>query len=233
MEEQKPGKSDQEHNHDNGRSWMSRGHPGQPNGQYVFAKAQTPIGDRLGTHIRGGARAGFGAVRSERHTPREKRRAPAPFRRSRYRRAVSEQRGGGWADQSVNGIPNGIDVRNLVGKEFDRVQRHGDPQDPRMTQHLQGSRQVNHTEALQKAEGGNRRVKVEARRKSGAERKSKGFDRIHGLHTSRSGPLQTLWTSKPFAVALGARAAPFPSAAYDGFQTGEPGPPGEPRFVFV
>ena len=53
--------------------------PGEPDGQKVFADAERPIGKRFGDGVGSGTRAGFGAVRGEGDSAREKRGDPAPF----------------------------------------------------------------------------------------------------------------------------------------------------------
>src|SRR5258708_39401107 len=101
---------------------MDRGHPGEPDGESVLSQAEKPVAERLGTGIDGGAGASFRAVGSKGHAASEKRGTPAPLRRSRKRSAVREKCRGGWTDQGVDGIPDGIDVGNFIGEKFNHIE---------------------------------------------------------------------------------------------------------------
>ena len=54
-----------------------------------------------------------------------------------------------------------------------------DAQHPGMRKNLQSGRQMEHPEALEKTQRRDSGVKIEAGRKSGAEREAERFDRIH------------------------------------------------------
>lgn len=56
-----------------------------------------------------------------------------------------------------------------------------------MRKDLQPIRQVDHAEALQKAQSGHCGIKIQSRGKSGSKDKAEGFDRIHGLCASYIG----------------------------------------------
>src|SRR5260370_5139862 len=91
MIEQEGRKREERGNDDGGRKGMSRCHPGQPNGEDVFAKTQYPIAERFGTRVHGGARAGFCAMRSKSDSTSDKGGTPAPFRRGRPHGGVSKE----------------------------------------------------------------------------------------------------------------------------------------------
>jgi hypothetical protein len=89
--------------------------PREPDGKQIFADTKRPITERFGNGVGGGARAGFGAVRSEGNSTCEKRGSPAPFGAQVGGDAERENSGGGRADEGVEKIPDGIEIRNLVG----------------------------------------------------------------------------------------------------------------------
>ena len=180
MKQNKPSHRNQQ-NHDNNRSPRMHGsHPGQPNRQSILAKTKKPITERLRTRIHRRPSTGLRPMRSKRHPTSKQRRAPAPFRRRRPSSPIGEQRSRGRTNRGMNHVPNAIDIRNFIGEKFNQVQRDGNPENPRMRQHLQLPRQMNHAEALKQTKRGNRSVKIQAGRESSAKRQAKSFDRIHG-----------------------------------------------------
>src|SRR5712664_1688342 len=100
---------------------MDRSHPSEPDGKSILSQTEQPVAERLGTGVDGGAGAGFCAVRSKSDAASEKRSAPAPLRRSRKRSAVREKCRGGWTDQRVDSIPDGVDVGNFIGEKFNHI----------------------------------------------------------------------------------------------------------------
>ena len=84
----------------------------------------------------------------------------------------------------MDGVPNGIDVGNFVGEEFDGIERDCDAENPRMREHLHGTRQMDNAKALQKAESRDRGVEIQTGRESGAEREAEGLQWVHNLHVS-------------------------------------------------
>ena len=77
------------------------------------------------------------------------------------------------------GVPNSVKIWNLVREEFQQIERDGDSENPWMSQGLQSRRETEHPETLKKAKGRNGGVKIEAGRKSGAQREAERFDKIH------------------------------------------------------
>ena len=124
---------DQEKNdeHD-GKDWVRGRKPSQPDGKKVFADAERPIGKRLGDSVCGGARAGFGAVGSQRNGSCEERSEPAPFAGEAEGNVESKNGGGEGADECVDEIPDGVEVRNFVGEEFEYVETDGKTKNDRM-----------------------------------------------------------------------------------------------------
>ena len=147
---------------------MSRSHPGQPDGEDVFAKTQDPIAERFRASVHGGARAGFGAMRSKSDSAGDEGGAPAPFRCDSTSGGKCEKRRGRRADESVDGIPDGINVWNLVREEFQKIERDRDSKNPGMGKGLQSWREMEHSEALEKTERRDGGVEIEAGRKSSA-----------------------------------------------------------------
>ncbi len=177
--EQEGRKREKGGNNDGCGKGMSRCHPGQPNGEDVFAKTQYPIAEWFGTRVYSGARTGFRAMRSKGDSTSDKGGTPAPFRRGSSSGSVSKERGGGWTDESVDGVPDRVNVRNLVRKKFQKIQRDGDSQDPGMGESLQSRRETEHSEALEQAECRDRGVEIEAGRESSAQSEAERFERIH------------------------------------------------------
>src|SRR5438445_11186894 len=94
--------------------------PGEPDGKQVFADAERPIGKRFGDGVSGGARAGFGAVGSEGDSAGEERGGPAPFGAETGGDTESENGCSRRANESVEKIPDRVEVRNFVGEKLDR-----------------------------------------------------------------------------------------------------------------
>src|SRR5260370_7743498 len=106
MIEQEGRKREERGNNDGCGKGMSRCHPGQPNGEDVFAKTQYPIAEWFGTRVYSGARTGFRAMRSKSDSAGDKGGAPAPFRRGSSSGSVSKERPPGPADESTDAVPN-------------------------------------------------------------------------------------------------------------------------------
>jgi hypothetical protein len=82
---------------------------------------------------------------------------------------------------------------------------------------LQWYRQLNHAEALQQSQSGDRGVKVQAGRESSAKRQAESFDRIHGGSLAPS--------------VMSGRAIPKPAALERGGSLGLFQRPSLPRLV--
>jgi hypothetical protein len=158
---------------------MHGSHPSQPNRQSVLAKTKKPIAERLRTRIHRRSSTRLRPMRSKRHAASQQRSTPAPFRRRRSSRTIGQERSRRRTNRRMNHIPNAIDIRNFVREKFDQVQRNGNTENPRMRQHLQLPRQMNHAKSLKQAESGDGRVKIQAGRESSTKRQAKSFDRIH------------------------------------------------------
>src|SRR6267378_7521664 len=91
----------------------------------------------------------------------------------------SEKGGSGRTNESVDRIPDRVEVGDFVRKKFDEIKGYRDAQHPGMRKNLQSGRQMEHPEALEKTQRRDSGVKIEAGRKSGAEREAERFDRIH------------------------------------------------------
>ena len=68
-----------------------------------------------------------------------------------------------------------------------------------MRKHLHRAGQVDDAETLQKPEGSDRSVKIQAGRKSRPKCEPEGLQRIHNLHGSSGG----LWEDVTFCVCFG------------------------------
>jgi len=158
---------------------MHGSHPGQPNRQSILTKTKKPIAERLRTRINRRSSTGLRHMRSKRHATSKQRRTPTPFRKRRPSSPISQKRRRRRTNRRMNHVPNAVNIRNFVRKKFDQVQRNGNAEHPRMRQHLQLPRQMNHAKSLKETKRSNRSVKIQAGRESRAKRQAESFDRIH------------------------------------------------------
>ena len=154
--------------------------PGEPDGKKVFADAERPIGKRFGDGVSGGARAGFGAVGSEGDSAGEERGGPAPFGAETGGDTESENGCSRRANESVEKIPDRVEVRNFVGEKFEDVESDGKAENDGMREDVEFFGEVNDVEAFEKTEGGDGGVEIETGRETGTEGEGDGLERIHG-----------------------------------------------------
>ncbi len=185
--EKEDGESEKENSDDDGGNGMHGGEPSEPDGEDIFTETENPVAEGLGTGVDSGAGAGLGAVGSERDAASKKGGTPTPLRGSGASRSVSKQSGGGRTNEGVSGIPDGVEVRNLVGEEFDEIKGDGEGENPRMGEDFQRRGKMDDAETLEEAESGDGGVEIQAGGKSGAKSEAEGFDRIHYSHCSKGG----------------------------------------------
>ncbi len=154
--------------------------PGEPDGKQVFADAERPIGKGFGDGVGGGARAGFGTVRSKRDSASEERGDPAPFRAETRGDSERENGCGGRANESVEKIPDRVEVRNFVGEKFKDVESDGEAENDGVREDVEFFGEVDNMEPFEKAESGDGGVKIETGRETGTEGEGDGLERIHG-----------------------------------------------------
>ena len=154
--------------------------PGEPDGKKVFADAERPIGKRFGNGVGGGARAGFGAVRGERDSAGAERGDPAPFCAETRGDAEGENSSGGRADERVEKIPDGVEVRDFVGEKFKDVESDGEAENDGMREDVEFFGEVDNMEPFEKAESGDGGVEIETGREAGTEGEGDGLERMHG-----------------------------------------------------
>jgi len=154
--------------------------PGEPDGKKVFADAERPIGKRLRDGVGGRARAGFGAVCGEGDSAGEKSGDPAPFCAETGGNAESENGCSGWANESMEKIPDGVEVWNFVGEEFEDVESDGKAENDGVREDVEFFGKMDDMEAFEETESGDGGVKIEAGRETGAEGEGDGLERIHG-----------------------------------------------------
>src|SRR5688572_29120853 len=66
------------------------------------------------------------------------------------------------ANERVNDIPNAIDIRDLVGEEFDEVKKTGDADNPPVVENVEPAGKLSGTELLEQAENGDCGVEIDA-----------------------------------------------------------------------
>src|SRR5262249_21785963 len=152
---------DKQHNDRKHNDGMESGESREPDGKDVFNQAQENVGKRLRAGIRGRSHRRLGAVRAEGESA-----AGEYSNHTNCRTEMSECRSGeygacGNANEGVDGIPNGIHERNLVGKESHQLQEPSRTNHPRAAENMQIPRQFDQMETLQQAKGEYSGVEVE------------------------------------------------------------------------
>src|SRR5205807_10037091 len=138
------------------------------------------VGRRFGDGVSGGARAGFGAVGSEGDSAGEERGGPAPFGAETGGDTESENGCSRRANESVEKIPDRVEVRNFVGEKFEDVESDGEAENDRMGEDVKFFGEMNNVEAFEKAQRGDGGVKIESGGEAGTEGEGDGLERIHG-----------------------------------------------------
>ncbi len=82
---------------------------------------------------------------------------------------VGEQRGDGHSNEGVRGIPDHIKRWNLIREDLDREEHARNNDDPGVRQRMKARRQRDPIEARENAEGGHRRIDVQAGSKAGGD----------------------------------------------------------------
>ena len=89
--------------------------------------------------------------------------------------------GGGRANKSVDGLPDGVDEGNFVGEKFHEVENASDGEDERVREDLELFGEMDDAETLEESEGGDSGVDIEAGGEAGAEDEAEGFQGAHGF----------------------------------------------------
>ena len=108
-------------------------------------------------------------MRGESDTAGEQGGSPAPLLRRGDGGAVRNHGSGGRTYESVNRVPNGVEIRDFVGEKFDDVERNSNAKHDRVPKDFKCRRKVNQAESLQDAERCYGCVKVEARGKTSSQ----------------------------------------------------------------
>src|SRR5687768_8783092 len=162
---------------------MLEGEVTEADDEQVFADAQEPVRERLGAGVGGGAGARLRQVASRGHGATQQRDEPLHRRRGVAEGGDGDQRASDGADSGVDDIPDGVDIRNLVGKELDQVHRDRGGDDDIAVEGLELRRQADPAVARGQTQNGNRRVEID----SGGKRKPEcPAQRGHQVHTGPS-----------------------------------------------
>jgi len=165
---------------DDGGDGVGGGEPGKPDGEEVFAKAESPVAERFGDGVDGGASGGFGAVRGEGDSAGEKRGSPAPLGTNGGGCSIGNQGSGGRTDERVEGVPDRIEIGDFVCEKFDEVESNGYAEDDGVRENFEGGWEADDAKPLQQAESGHGGVEVESGGEAGAESEAKYFEGVHG-----------------------------------------------------
>ena len=174
------GTENQQRRHDDDRGvGVCGSEPGKPDGEKVFAKAESPIAERFRHRIDRGAGGCFSAMGGKGNSTGKQRGGPAPFGANSAGGSIGDYGRGRRADESVQGIPDGVEPEYFVREKLDEIETYGDAQDDGMADNGQRIGQMDETEALKQAKSGDRGVQVEAGRKAGTEGEAESFDGVH------------------------------------------------------
>ena len=98
---------------------MTRGEPGEGDGEGVLGEAEGDVGEGLGRWSDGGADGGFAGVGGECDSGSEKRGDELLGGSELRGGAIGEQRGDGDADEGVERAPEKVEGGDFVGEELD------------------------------------------------------------------------------------------------------------------
>src|SRR6476469_6984384 len=100
-------------------------HPGEEHSEPVLQNTQGPIAYRFRAGVRGGSAGCLGAMRREGHTPGQQCRADPPLLGYVAKGAIGEKRSCRWTNKSMDRVPGGVDIGDLVSNKFDDEKRGG------------------------------------------------------------------------------------------------------------
>ena len=86
----------------------------------------------------------------------------------------------------MDGLPDGINVGNFIGKEFHEVENASDGEDERVCENLKLLGKMDDAEALKETESGDCSVNVQAGGEAGSEDQAESFERVHGCNQNYS-----------------------------------------------
>jgi hypothetical protein len=95
----------------------------------IFGQAERDIGKRFRRRVTGETRGGFGGVRNQARPAGEQRDNYGKGRARMPEQLNGEQCAADWANDSVNGVPGGIDPRDFVGNKFQEIENASDGDD--------------------------------------------------------------------------------------------------------
>src|ERR1051326_7400646 len=125
------------------------------NNSCIFADTEGDIGKRFGRSIADQTRGCFGGVTKQAGSDGEKRNDDGEGRIRMAEHLNGQERAADWADNRVNGIPNGIDPWNFVGEEFQTIKDSGNNDNCGVT------------EDIERLIGGSKRDPVKMNRQAG------------------------------------------------------------------
>ena len=96
-----------------------------------------------------------------------------------------EKRAADWPNNRMDRIPGGVDPRDFVGKEFERVENAGDNNNPGLAENLERlvlRRQSNPVEMNREPGDENGEVKINPRKAGEAESDAQEVESIHAAN---------------------------------------------------
>ena len=82
----------------------------------------------------------------------------------------------------MDGLPDGINVGNFIGKEFHEVENASDGEDERVCEDLKLLGKMDDAEALEETESGDGGIDVEAGGEASSEDQAESFEGVHGCN---------------------------------------------------
>ena len=160
--------------------------------QPILRQAQADIRKRLGRCIDHHARSGLGRMRGKSHSTRKQHRHDFKHRMRVAHGGHGQRSRSNRANEGVDGVPSGVDPRNLVGEKFDQIQHPRDRENHGMPKHLeslQRRRQRNPIKPQGQTSHENREVEIQACKGSQTQRDGEHFKDFHAPNIPPSADL--------------------------------------------
>ena len=156
--------------------------PGQEDREYIFGSAERDIRKRFGRGSHAGAERGLSAMRGERDAGSESDAGEVPLGRELAAGGVGEKRSNRYPDERMDGVPEEIEIGNLVGEEFEDEKGRGDYDNAPVLEEQKAGWKRDGMESSEEAEGRNRCVNIQSGGEAGGddERDDLGGGEGHG-----------------------------------------------------
>ncbi len=148
----------------------------------ILSDAEGDVGKRFGRSVGGQTRGRFRGVTNEAGPASEQRDHDGKGRAGMAEHLNGKQRAADRTNNGVDGVPGGIDPRDLVGEKFEEIQNARDGDDDRLAENVERliSRRERDPMEMDRHTGReNRQVKVDASERGESERDTEKIQSIH------------------------------------------------------